>query len=225
MEFSNKRLPKHVAIITDGNGRWATKKGLPRSLGHKAGVEPIKDITLMCAELGIQVLTFYVFSTENWSRPKEEVEFLMELFIEFFKRLREENKCSVKVKHIGLKDNLSHELLLEIDKTEQCTENNTGMVLNIALNYGARSEIIDATKRLLKDIKLEKLTVDDISETTISSYLFTSQLPDVDLIIRTSGESRISNFLLWQSAKAKIWTTPVLWPDFTKEHLSEALND
>lgn len=225
MHSFNRNIPKHIAIITDGNGRWATKKGLPRSFGHKAGIEPIKDITKKCVELGVQVLTFYVFSTENWSRPKEEVDFLMNLFIEFYKKLREESINNIRVKHIGLKDNLSYELLLEIERTEKHTENNSGMILNIALNYGARSEIVLATKRLLKDIKMGVITVEEINESVIGKYLFTSQEPDVDLIIRTSGESRISNLLLGQSAKEKIWITPVLWPDFEQKHLLEAIRD
>lgn len=218
------KIPKHVAIVCDGNGRWAKKKGLPRSFGHKAGTKPIEDITRGCYELGVKVLTFYVFSTENWNRSEEEVNFLMKLFIEFFVKLRNEAGENIRVKHIGSKDNLSSELIDEIKKTEKSTENNSAMILNIALNYGSRSEITNAAKNIIKDMVIEKLKDDKIDENLISEYMFTSSLPDVDLIIRTSGEMRISNFLLWQSAKAKLWFTEDLWPDFNNGHLKEAIS-
>lgn len=217
------KIPRHIAIICDGNGRWAKKKGLPRSFGHRAGTKPIENITKSCSELGVNVLTFYVFSTENWNRSSEEVNFLMKLFIEFFIKLRKEVGKNIRVNHIGIKDNLSYELINEIKKTEKSTENNSGMLLNIALNYGGRSEITNAAKKLIQDIEVEDIDINKIDEKLVSSYMFTSGLPDVDLIIRTSGEIRISNFLLWQSAKAKIWVTEDLWPDFKYEHLEEAI--
>lgn len=217
------KIPKHIAIVCDGNGRWAKRKGLPRTFGHKAGTKPIEDITRACSQLGIKVLTFYVFSTENWSRSDEEVNFLMKLFIEFFSKLRNEALENIKVRHIGITDNLSSELINEIRKTEKSTENNTGMVLNIALNYGGRLEITNAAKKIIHDINLGNLDVDKINEDLVSSYMFTSGLPDVDLIIRTSGEMRISNFLLWQSAKSKLWVTKDFWPDFKYDDLKEAI--
>ncbi|MBC2582432.1 di-trans,poly-cis-decaprenylcistransferase [Clostridium sp. DJ247] len=231
MDCSNKNLlsdnsikiPKHIAIVCDGNGRWAKKKGFPRTFGHKAGTKPIEDITKVCSKLGVEVLTFYVFSTENWSRSNEEVNFLMKLFIEFFIKLRNEARENIRVRHIGITDNLSAELINEIRKTEKLTENNFGMTLNIALNYGSRSEITNAVKKIIHDIDEENLNVDEVNEDLVSSYMFTSGLPDVDLIIRTSGELRISNFLLWQSAKAELWVTKDFWPDFKYDHLKEAI--
>ncbi|WPC44530.1 polyprenyl diphosphate synthase [Clostridium sp. JS66] len=220
---NNIKIPKHIAIICDGNGRWAKEKGLPRSLGHKAGTDPIKTITKACSELGVKVLTFYVFSTENWNRSKQEVNFLMNLFIEFFIKLQNEAGKNVKVKHIGNMDSLSSKLINEIKKTEKLTENNSGMVLNVALNYGSRSEITNAVKSIISDMNNKNLKNDKIDETLINSYMSTSGLPDVDLIIRTSGEMRISNFLLWQSAKAKLWVTKDFWPDFKLGHLNEAI--
>ncbi|MBI6871814.1 isoprenyl transferase [Clostridium aciditolerans] len=217
------KIPKHIAIICDGNGRWAKKKGFPRTFGHKAGTKPIENITRDCSELGVKVLTFYVFSTENWSRSYEEVDFLMKLFVEFFIKLRNEARENIRVKHIGITDNLSSELIDEIKRTEKSTENNSGMILNIALNYGSRSEIINVAKNIMHDIDVGNLNVDKINEDLISNYMFTSGLPDVDLVIRTSGEMRISNFLLWQSAKSKLWFTNDFWPDFNYNHLKEAI--
>lgn len=218
-------IPKHIAIVCDGNGRWASQKGLPRSYGHKKGTEPVENITKICSEIGVEVLTLYVFSTENWSRSKEEVNFLMKLFVKFFKKLyKNASSNNIKVRHIGVKNNLSAELLNEIKKAEESTQNNTGMILNIALNYGGRIEIINSVQALLSEIKENKIKIEDINDEVLSNHLFTHELPDVDLIIRTSNEHRISNFLLWQSAKAEIWITPTLWPDFTKEHLFEAID-
>lgn len=217
------KIPKHIAIICDGNGRWAKKKGFPRTFGHRAGTKPIENITKGCSQLGVEVLTFYVFSTENWSRSGEEVHFLMSLFIKFFKKLRNEAGENIRVKHIGITDNLSSELINEIKRTENSTRNNSGMILNIALNYGSRSEIANAAKNIIHDIDAGSLNADKINDELISNYMFTSGLPDVNLIIRTSGEMRISNFLLWQSAKAKLWFTDDFWPDFKYDHLKNAI--
>lgn len=217
------KIPKHIAIVCDGNGRWAKSRGLPRSFGHKAGTRPIKDITKACSELGVKVLTLYVFSTENWNRSDKEVNFLMKLFIEFFIKLRNEAERNIKVRHIGTTDNLSSELINEIRKTEKSTENNPGMVLNVALNYGSRLEIITAVKNIIQDIDIGIFNIDKINENLVSQYMSTSGLPDVDLIIRTSGEMRISNFLLWQSSKAELWFTEDFWPDFKYNHLKEAI--
>lgn len=223
LDDSRIKIPKHIAIVCDGNGRWAKKKGLPRTFGHRAGTKPIESITRHCSELGVEVLTFYVFSTENWSRSDEEVNFLMKLFVEFFIKLRNEAGENIRVKHIGITDKLSSELIDEIKMTEKSTENNSGMILNIALNYGSRSEITNAAKNIIHDIDVENLNGDIINEDLVSNYMFTSGLPNVDLIIRTSGEMRISNFLLWQSAKAKLWVTKDFWPDFKYDHLKEAI--
>lgn len=217
------KIPRHIAILCDGNGRWAKKKGFTRSLGHRAGTKPIEDNTKICSELGVEALTFYAFSTENWSRSDEEVDFLMKLFIEFFAKLGKEVGNDIRVKHIGNADNLSTELIDEIKKTENSTKNNSGMTLNIALNYGSRSEITNVVRNIMFDSGAGNLDLDKINEELISRYMFTSGLPDVDQIIRTSGEMRISNFLLWQSAKAKLWFTNDFWPDFNIEHLKEAI--
>ncbi|ACA55990.1 di-trans,poly-cis-decaprenylcistransferase [Clostridium botulinum] len=217
------KIPKHIAIVCDGNGRWAKKKGFPRTFGHKAGTKPIENITKICSELGVEVLTFYVFSTENWNRPDEEVNFLMKLFVEFFIKLRNEVGQNIRVKHIGIKNNLSSELIDEIKKTESLTESNPGMILNIALNYGSRLEIINAAKNIMHDMDVGNLNADEMNEDLFSNYMSTSGLPDVDLIIRTSGEIRISNFLLWQSIKAKLWFTDDFWPDFKYDHLKQAI--
>lgn len=223
MNIKFNSIPKHIAIVCDGNGRWASQKGLPRSYGHKKGTKPVENITKICSEIGVKVLTFYVFSTENWSRSKKEVDFLMKLFIKFFKKLRKNASNNIKVNHIGIKKNLSDELIAEIKNTEESTQNNTGMVLNIALNYGSRVEIINSVQDLLSQIKENKIKIEDINDEVLSNHLFTHGLPDVDLIIRTSNEHRLSNFLLWQSANAEIYITKALWPDFTKEHLFEAI--
>ncbi len=218
-------VPEHVAIICDGNGRWATKRGLPRNLGHRAGTKPIKDITRACAEAGVKYLTLYIFSTENWNRPKAEVDCIMNLFIEFFRDWREEvEKQNIKISHIGEVDNLSQELQLEIERTIDCTRKNNGMVLNLALNYGSRSEIISSIKEISKDVLDGSQEIEEIDESILSNYLQTAGQVNPDIIIRTSGESRVSNFLLWQMAKSEMWFTPVLWPDFKKEHLWEAFS-
>ncbi|GKU24577.1 polyprenyl diphosphate synthase [Clostridium folliculivorans] len=216
-------IPRHIAVVCDGNGRWARKKGLPRTLGHRAGTKPIENTIKECFELGVEVLTFYVFSSENWNRSNEEVAFLMKLFVEFFAKLRNEVGENINVRHIGSKNNLSKELLNEIKKTEKASENNSGLVLNIALNYGGRLEIVDAMQGMMQDINEGTLNADKIDEALISNYMYTAGLPDVDLIIRTSGEKRISNFLLWQSAEARLWFTNDFWPDFNHNHLIDAI--
>ncbi|MBK1811075.1 di-trans,poly-cis-decaprenylcistransferase [Clostridium sp. YIM B02505] len=216
-------IPRHIAIVCDGNGRWARKKGLPRTFGHRAGTKPIENTIKECFELGVEVLTFYVFSSENWNRSNEEVSFLMKLFVEFFTKLRNEVGENINVRHIGSKNNLSKELLNEIKKTEKESEKNSGFVLNIALNYGGRLEIVDAMQEMMEDINEGTLDADKIDEALISNYMYTSGLPDVDLIIRTSGEKRISNFLLWQSAEARLWFTNDFWPDFNHNHLIDSI--
>jgi len=214
------RLPRHLAIIMDGNGRWAKAKGLPRLAGHKAGVETVREMVKACSDLKIPVLTLYAFSTENWARPKAEVADLMGLLAFALKRetleLAENN---VRLCAIGRLEGLPRNARAELDRSIARLQGNTGLVLNIALNYGARQELVDAVNRLLAAGRAP------VTEEDVSRALYTAGLPDPDLLIRTSGEMRVSNFLLWQIAYAELYVTPVLWPDFTRRHLAAALAD
>jgi undecaprenyl diphosphate synthase len=218
-------VPSHVAIIMDGNGRWAKKRALPRVAGHHEGMKVVRKITRLANELGIKALTLYAFSTENWKRPKTEVEYLMKLPEEFLgtflPELIEEN---VQVKMMGHKEQLPSFTLNAIEKAMEETKNNTGLILNFALNYGSRVEIIDAVKHVLKDYKSGIMNENDLTEDVFSSYLMTSKLEDPDLLIRTSGEIRLSNFMLWQLAYSEFWFTDTLWPDFKEEDLLDAVN-
>ena len=217
-------VPEHVAIIMDGNGRWAKKRALPRIAGHHEGMKVVRKITKLANNLGIKTLTLYAFSTENWKRPKNEVDYLMKLPEEFLgtflPELIEEN---VQVAMMGYKDQLPVHTLHAIEKAIEDTKDNDGLVLNFALNYGSRSEIIDATKKVLNDYKSGILKESELNEEIFSSYLMTSNLNDPDLLIRTSGEIRLSNFMLWQLAYTEFWFTEVLWPDFKEKHLIEAI--
>lgn len=219
-------IPKHIAIIMDGNGRWAKSRGLPRVAGHKQGMETVRTTVKAANKIGIEALTLYAFSTENWKRPPKEVEFLLRLPNQFLSRflpeLIEEN---VKVTMIGTKKGLPTYTLEAIEEAIEKTKNNTGLVLNFALNYGSRFEMVEAIKRIVDDVAHDKYEKDDISEETVSRYLMTSFLPDPDLLIRTSGELRISNFLLWQIAYSELYFTDVLWPDFTEEHFYQAIEE
>ncbi|WP_418790199.1 isoprenyl transferase [Phosphitispora sp. TUW77] len=224
--LDSDKLPVHIAIIMDGNGRWATQRGLPRALGHRAGVDSLRDIVRTCSALGVGFLTVYAFSTENWKRPAEEVATLMDLLAEYlYKELNELNKNNVRVKTIGRIDELPVKSREALAMAEKETLRNTGLTLNLALNYGGRNEITEAVKQIGRDASAGKLNPDEIDENIISGYLYTAGIPDPDLLIRPSGEKRISNFLLWQVAYAEFWYSPVLWPDFRKEHLLEALVD
>ena len=220
MEITN--YPKHLAIIMDGNGRWAKKQGLLRAYGHEKGVQTVRQVVEYCVEHGIPYLTLFAFSTENWKRPALEVKALMELLVKFLKKEVDNlHKNNVRLKTIGNLDRFPPKpreaLLASIDKLK----NNTGLTLTLALNYGAREEILTAIKEIAAKVKEGTL----ITETTLQKHLYTYDLPDVDLLIRTSGEERISNFLLWQIAYAELYFTEVLWPDFTKKHLEEALSN
>jgi undecaprenyl diphosphate synthase len=222
IDFNN--LPQHVAVIMDGNGRWAKRKGAMRIFGHRNAVQAVRDVTEGCGELGIKYLTLYAFSTENWKRPKDEVDGLMELLVNTLKQ--EINKLmenNVKLITIGdtshLPGNCQENLAWAIDKTK----NNEGLKLVLALSYSGRWEITQAVKALTRDIQEGKLSTNDVNEATIENYLQTSGIPDPELLIRTSGELRISNFLLWQIAYTELYITPTLWPDFRKEHLYEAI--
>lgn len=224
-DFQQKNNPQHVAIIMDGNGRWAKKRGLPRIAGHRAGVETLKEIIQISSDLGMKVLTLYAFSTENWQRPKVEVNALMNLLVEYLNREIEElHKNNVKIVTIGNIYKLPIRPRNAVLKAIEFTKNNTGLIVNVALNYGGRDELVYAFKKLMLDVQKGIVPSDTIDEQMIKNYLYTKDLPDPDLLIRPSGELRISNFLLWQLAYTEFWFTDILWPDFKKEHLLEAID-
>ena len=208
----------------DGNGRWAKKRGLPRSAGHSAGADTLKKIVTECNKIGIKYITVYAFSTENWKRPKEEVDFLMNLLLNY---LRDAEKTlageNVVIRAIGSRKELSQEICEQIAKTEKFTEKNTGIIMNIAVNYGAREELTEAVKKISEKVMKKELTLAEITPGVISDNLYTKGEPDPDLIIRTSGEERISNFMLWQMAYSELLFTKKLWPDFSKNDLYEAI--
>ncbi|MEE0858095.1 MAG: isoprenyl transferase [Acutalibacteraceae bacterium] len=218
------QLPEHIGIIMDGNGRWAKKRNLPRSAGHKAGAKNFRTITKYCSNIGIKYLTVYAFSTENWKRPADEVNALMSLFKSYLEEAISDFKDEdIVVKFIGDKSAFSPDLQALIEENETMSANRTGMVLNIAMNYGSRDEILRAVKNISSQVKNGELDINDITTETISNNLYTAGQPDPDLVIRPSGEYRISNFLLWQSAYTEYIIMDVLWPDFTEEMLDEAL--
>lgn len=223
-KIDKESLPRHIAIIMDGNGRWAQKRGLPRTMGHKAGVEAIREVVKTCSNLGVEVLTVYAFSTENWRRPKTEVGVLMNLLTEYLRHeLDELHENKVKVRMIGEITQLPIEAQQELRRSMKKTENNPGLVLNLALNYGGRAEITHVVRKLSEAAVRGKIKPHEITEETIDEILFTSGLPDPDLLIRTSGEMRLSNFLLWQLAYTEIVVTDCLWPDFTPDELIRAI--
>ncbi len=213
---------KHIAIIMDGNRRWAKEKFLPSMMGHKKGVEALKKTTRACDDLGIKYLTLYAFSTENWNRKKEEVDFLMDLLATtLLNELDELNKNNVKMNFIGNLSQLNQNLQNIIEKSKEKTKNNTGVVLSVAINYGSRDEIVHAIKNIVKS----EIPLENITEETVSKNLYTNNLPDPDLLIRTSGEKRISNYLLWQIAYSEIYVTDIYWPDFDKNQLMIAVDE
>ncbi len=217
-------LPEHIGIIMDGNGRWAKKRMLPRSAGHKAGAQTFRKITRYCSNIGIKHLTVYAFSTENWKRPKEEVSALMNLFKSYLEEaLADFKDDSIIVKFLGDKSVFPEDLQKLMIENEESSKDRDGMILNIAMNYGSRDEIVRAVKKITTNVNNGKIDIDDIDEQLISDNLFTSGQPDPDLIIRPSGEYRISNFLLWQSAYSEYVIMNKLWPDFTTDDLDEAL--
>ena len=225
-EVQEENLPYHIAIIMDGNGRWAKKRGLPRIAGHHEGMNVIRKIVKQANKIGIKTLTLYAFSTENWKRPKNEVDFLMRLPERFLNKelpkLIEEN---VIVRLTGSKESLPPHTVKAVENAVEMTKDNTGLILNFALNYGSRTEIIEAVKCLYKSIDEKKISADEISEEVLGDYLMTSGLRDPDLLIRTSGEIRLSNFMLWQLAYAELWFTETLWPDFTEEDFNNAVRE
>lgn len=219
-------IPQHIAIIMDGNGRWAKEHGKVRTAGHQAGAETLRKIVRAANDLGVKVLTVYAFSTENWKRPKIEVDFIMNLFGRYLtQEISEFNANNVQVRFIGSRENLSQSVLEKMDNAVCQTKTNTGIILNLAINYGGQEEILQAVKTIAKDFADKKFDIDKIDENNFSNYLYTKDLPEPDLLIRTGGDLRVSNFLLWQIAYAEIWTTEVFWPDFTPELLKEAISD
>lgn len=217
-------VPKHIAIIMDGNGRWAKERGKIRTAGHQAGAEVLKDIVKAADNLGVKILTVYAFSTENWKRPKIEVDFIMQLLGTYLKKeIPEFNANNVQVRFIGSRNGLPESVLEELDLVLVSTAKNTGIILNLAINYGGREEIITATKKIVGAVQKGDLKVEDIDEKCFENFLYTGDLPAPDLLIRTGGDFRISNFLLWQLAYTEIWTTDTYWPDFTPEILQTAV--
>ena len=217
-------LPKHIAIIMDGNGRWAKKRFLPRIAGHRAGVKTVDRIVTICRKIGIKALTLYSFSEENWSRPKNEINALMEILKRYLKKeLDRMLKEDIRFNTIGTIDNLPLSAQKIIQDAKERTKNSKGMVLTLALSYGSRSEIVDAVREIASDIKKNKISVEDITPGLFQSYLYTKGLPEPDLLIRTSGELRISNFLLYQIAYAELYFTDLLWPDFKEDDLLKAV--
>ena len=220
------RLPRHVAIIMDGNGRWAAQRGQPRIVGHKAGVEAVRAAVDTGARLGLKALTLYAFSTENWKRPRYEIDALMRMLRRYLRlELDSIDKQDIKFQTIGRIGALAENVRKEIARATERTARNKGMILTVALNYGGRSEIVDATRAAVRRLMDEGARPDEITEERIASELYTRNLPELDLLVRTSGELRISNFLLWQSAYAEIYVTETLWPDFRRLHLLEAVVD
>jgi undecaprenyl diphosphate synthase len=222
-QVDKNRLPKHVAVIMDGNGRWAGLRKLPRVAGHRAGIESVRDIIESSALLGLQVLTLYAFSVENWKRPRREIRTLMTLLKEYIRlELKNVHKNNIRFQAIGRIQELEEPVRAELQRAVKTTRGNTGMILNVALNYSGRAELVDTFNRLLREFNRNGHK-SPISEDLISEFLYTSGIPDPDLLIRTSGEMRISNFLLWQIAYSEIYITPTLWPDFRRKHLLEAI--
>ena len=216
-----RKLPRHIAIIMDGNGRWAKKRKMPRSAGHVAGAKTFKTIARYCNKIGVEYLTVYAFSTENWKRPKEEVEGIMNLLRDYLRDAENFKDENIKVKFIGDLTPLADDIKALIKKNEDGSKDATGLKLNIAINYGGRDEIKNAVKRIIE----EGISAEDITEQTISQYLYTANMPDPDFIIRPSGEYRTSNYLIWQSAYAEYYFANTLWPDFTTKDLDEAIDE
>ena len=224
-QIDKNNLPKHVGIIMDGNGRWAKKRGLPRVAGHRAGAQNLKTITEFAGNMGIKYLTAYAFSTENWKRPKEEVDALMDLLLNYLRDKKQLAGKDVVIKIIGDRTRLSDEINTEIDVIEDYTKDNPGLTLFLAINYGGRQEIVKSVKELAEKIEKGEMSAKEITEDSVSSCIYTHEVPDVDLIIRPSGELRISNFLLWQSAYSEFWFSDINWPDFKPKDFAQAILD
>lgn len=219
-------VPQHIAIILDGNGRWAKSKGMPRTYGHTVGAKNVETICRAANEMGVKYITMYAFSTENWSRPADEVKALMKLLGEYVKTcMKTAKKDNLRVRFIGDISKLDPKLIKAIDELTEYSSQFTGLTLTIAINYGSRDEMTRAIKKVAEDVKEDKLSVDDIDEALFSSYLDTKDIPDPDFMIRTSGEQRLSNYLLWQLAYAEFYFTPVAWPEFTPDELRKAIEE
>ena len=222
--INKDNLPKHLAIIMDGNGRWAKKKGYLRALGHESGIKSVREVVETCAKLGIENLTLYAFSTENWNRPKLEVQLLMNILINSLQdELKTLNDNNIRLNSIGNLSLLPKSAQKKLQEVIENTKNNSKMVLTLALSYGSREELINVVKNISNKVKNNIISIDSIDESIINQHLYTQDLPEVDLLIRTSGEHRISNFLLWQIAYAELYFTDVLWPDFKQDDLYEAI--
>lgn len=225
----SKQLPRHIGIIMDGNGRWAKMRGLPRTEGHKQGAKVFRDIATYCSELGVEVVTFYAFSTENWNRPAVEVNAIMDIFRDFFAELeereQENEKMGFRIRFIGDDAALPEDIVPLMHETEERSEKQSRTTVNIAVNYGGRQEIVHAARSLARLVADGSLAPDDITEPLFAAHIYTAGQPDPDLIIRPSGEMRLSNFLTWQSAYSELWYSDVLWPDFTRADLDRALED
>ncbi|NLK87565.1 MAG: isoprenyl transferase [Clostridiaceae bacterium] len=220
------KIPVHIAVVMDGNGRWAEKRGLPRKAGHREGANTLKRIVTECDAIGVRYLTAYAFSTENWNRPKDEVDALMSLLLEFLKNADKELAGkNIRILVIGDTERLSDEIRREITRVVSNTSANTGLSLVIALNYGGRCEIASAAARIARDVKDGRISPQDVDEKLFSEYLYTKGIPDPDLVIRPSGENRLSNFLLWQSSYSEFWYSNILWPDFSRNDLHEAISE
>ncbi len=222
--LAREQLPRHIAIIMDGNGRWANQRGQARIFGHAQGAANVREIVTHCARLGLTALTLYSFSTENWKRPKGEIDALMELYADYLARERQtcmEN--NVRLIQIGRREGLPEPVLRELDRTQETTRANSGLKLCLAINYGSRQEITDAVRSIARKVAAGQIDPDSITEATISGELYTAGIPDPDLLVRTAGEMRISNYLLWQISYAELFVCDVLWPDFRKEHLNDAI--
>ena len=223
-ELKKNNIPEHVAIIMDGNGRWAVKRKLPRSAGHKAGVEALREVITTCVQLGIKFLTVYSFSIENWQRPKDEVNFLLNLFLESLKEeLETLNKNGIRIFLISERKLIPYKILEAFENAEKKTANNNKLFFSIAFNYGSRQEIVDAAKKIYKAAARNDINIEKLDEKTFSDYLFTKGCPDPDFLIRTSGEYRVSNFLLWQIAYCEFYFVKTLWPDFKRKNFLRAI--
>ncbi|NLK65684.1 MAG: isoprenyl transferase [Tissierellia bacterium] len=230
MNFEEKvlsgKIPEHIAVIMDGNRRWAKQRSLPTKLGHREGALRVTDLVRYCGEIGVKYLSVYAFSTENWKRDKNEIEYLMNLLVEFvFKELNNLHKNDVKITMMGNMEDLPEKIRKEVERSIELTKHNETLHLNIALSYGSRSEIIRAVKSIIKDCENNEINIEDINEESFKKYLFTNNMPDPDLLIRTSGEIRLSNFLLYQLAYTEFYFTEVLWPDFKKDELLKAIEN
>lgn len=223
--LTNRVLPRHIAIIMDGNGRWAKKRSLPRSAGHAAGSKNFKTIARYCNKIGLEYLTVYAFSTENWRRPKEEVDAIMDILREYLKDSKNFKDENIKVKFIGDLTALDNDIVQLIREAEEGSADATGLKLQIALNYGGRDELVHVVKKIAAGVKDGKIQPDNITEELIGNFLYTAGMPDPDLIIRPSGEYRLSNYLIWQAAYAEYWFSDILWPDFSEKDLEKAIDD